>query len=68
MAVNGSNLISSFTFFGETFSISSGTLLQAFTGFGNMIKQAFRFVFWFIFLKGMRRRVTSFLGLVSAER
>ena len=68
MAVNGSNLISSFTFFGETFSISSGTLLQAFQGFGSMIKQAFRFVFWFIFLKGMRRRVTSFLGLVSAER
>lgn len=68
MAVNGSNLISSFTIFGETFSISSGTLLQAFQGFGSMIKQAFRFVFWFIFLKGMRRRVTSFLGLVSAER
>lgn len=68
IATNGHNLTSSFTFFGETFSWNSGQLLQAFAGFAASIKQAFRFVFWFVFLKGMRRRVTAFLGSMSVER
>jgi len=68
MAVQAHDLVSEVTVLGNTFTINTGEILQAFSGFGNWIKQAFRFVFWFIFLKGMRRRVTSFLGLVSTER
>jgi len=68
MAVQAHDLVSQVTVLGQTFTINTGQILQAFTGFGDLIKTAFRFVFWFIFLKGMRRRVTSFLGLVSTER
>ena len=68
MAVQAHDLVSQVTVLGQTFTINTGQILQAFTGFGTLIKTAFRFVFWFIFLKGMRRRVTSFLGLVSTER
>lgn len=68
IAVNGHNLTSSFTIFGHTYTWSSGSLLQAFSQFASLIQQAFRFVFWFIFLKGMRRRITAFLSAMSVER
>ena len=68
ISVNGHNLTSSFTIFGHTYSWSSGSLLQAFSQFASLIQQAFRYVFWFIFLKGMRRRITAFLSAMSVER